>query len=216
MRFKNLLFDLDGTLVDSKLGIVNSLNFALPKYGIITEQEDLTSFIGPPLMNTLVNRFSFNEKKAAEAVASFRTHYGKYGVHNAQLYANVKSVLRELSSLGCILYIATSKPLIFANLLLERFDVAQFFKHVSGSNLQQSTFDTKQRIIEDVLKTCRISDISSCVMIGDRIHDIEAAQTFGMYSVGVSHGYGTFEELQCADFVVNNMSGLCDFLSGRK
>ena len=213
MKYKNILFDLDGTLTDSKPGIVNSLREALLCFEINPDVMDLTKFIGPPLMNTLVYTMGMEHKKADAIVKKYREHYSDTGVYNNSLYDGVEEMLSYLKTNGHALFIATSKPLPFTNIVLEHFSISQYFNYVAASDFNR-TFDTKQRIIEDILKNCNIIDLSSTVMIGDTKFDITAAKAVGITAIGVLYGYGDYEELSAsgADFIVKDVKELFNII----
>jgi len=209
MKYKNILFDLDGTLIDSKPGIVNSLRQALLCFEINPDTMDLNKFIGPPLMNTLVDTLGMDHQKAGAILKKYREYYGKTGVYDNSLYDGVEEMLVRLKADGHTLYIATAKPLPYTNIVLEHFNILQYFTYVAASDLDR-TFDTKQRIIEDVLNRCNITDLNSAVMIGDTKHDIIAAKAVGIDAIGVLYGYGDYEELAAAgaDFIVKSIKEL--------
>ena len=213
MKYRNILFDLDGTLTDSKPGIINSIRQAFLYFDINFDTMDLNKFIGPPLMNTLVNYIGMDLKKAEEVVEKYRDYYGKTGVFENSLYDGIQEMLVYLKGKGYTLVIATSKPLHFTNIVLEHFNILRYFSYISASDFSR-TFDTKQRVIEDALKKCNITDLYSTVMIGDRKYDISAAKAVGIATIGVLYGYGDYDELSeaGADFIVENVQELNNLL----
>jgi len=213
-RYNYILFDLDGTLVNTKPGIIDSLRHTFQEFEIDTDTTDVRQFIGPPLMNSLVDIVRIETGKASMMVSEFRRHYVENGVLNASLYDGVVDMLDILRTIGYKLIIATSKPLTFTNILLEYFNIMHYFSYVSASDIAQ-TFDPKQRIIEVALDKCTIKDFNETVMIGDRGHDVTAAKNIGIAAIGVLYGYGDRKELEeaGADYIVDNIHELTGILT---
>ena len=128
--YKNILLDLDGTLIDSSLGITNSFSHALSKYGIKVDKAELNTLIGPPLMDSFMNHFGFSEEKATEAVGYFREYFKDKGVLENELYPNVVELLEKLKEAGYTLCIATSKPEVFTLEILAHYDIIHFPTHL--------------------------------------------------------------------------------------
>lgn len=213
MKYENVLFDLDGTLTDSKPGIINSIRQAFRYFDINYDTMDLNQFIGPPLMNTLVDSMGMDFKKAEEVVKKYRDYYSQTGIFENSLYDGIQEMLAWLKDKGHNLVIATSKPSHFTNIVLKHFNISQYFSYIAASDFNRS-FDTKQRVIEDALKQCNITDLCSTVMIGDRKYDIIAAKAVGIAAIGVLYGYGNYDELSeaGADFIVENVQELFNLI----
>ncbi|MDR2547747.1 MAG: HAD-IA family hydrolase [Lachnospiraceae bacterium] len=213
MKYKYILFDLDGTLVDSEPGIVSSVKQAFEYFEINYETIDMKQLIGPPLMNSLVHVMGIEADRAGEIVRMYRLFYEKNGVYNSSLYEGVQKLLIKLKEDGYILMIATSKPFPYAKTMLEHFDILHHFTYVSASDLNR-TYDTKKRIIQNALKQCDVKDSKDAVMIGDRKYDIEAAKLLGLDTIGVLYGYGDNNELSTAgaDYIVKDIVELYEEL----
>lgn len=197
--FDIYLFDLDGTITDPGEGITNSVMYALKKYGIIeTDRTALYKFIGPPLYESFEKYYGFSHEQAIEAVEFYREYYKDTGIFENLVYSGVEDMLSTLKARGKTVVLATSKPEIFAKRILEHFTLAKYFDFVAGATLDGSLIN-KADIIAYTLDTLNITDKSRCVMIGDRLHDIEGAKQNGIFSVGVTYGYGSFEELSNAE-----------------
>ncbi|CAG9614730.1 5'-nucleotidase [Bacillus rhizoplanae] len=196
--YTTFLFDLDGTLTDPKEGIVNSVTYALRKMGI-DEQDDkkLLSFIGPPIQHSFANIYSMDEKQVAEAVTYYREYFQAKGMFENHVYGHIPSVLQDLKNARKRLFVATSKPTIFAKQILEHFQLAHYFEEIVGSNLD-GTRIAKTDIIQHILHTYHDLEKEHVVMVGDREHDIIGAQQVGIHSIGVMYGYGSKEELVAA------------------
>ena len=190
-----ILFDLDGTLTDPAEGITNSVMYALKQYGI--EENDRTklySFIGPPLVDSFMEKYGFSEEKAREATAYFREYFREKGIFENVPYEGMTECLASLKQRGRTLILATSKPEVFAKMILERFGFAPYFDYVFGASMDE-TRTRKDEVIAYALSGAGIEDPSDCVMVGDRKHDVLGALANGMDAVGVLFGYGSREEL---------------------
>lgn len=212
--YKYILFDLDGTLTDPKVGITKSVAYALNYYGIQVEDLDsLCKFIGPPLKDSFMMYYGFDDVKAEEAVEKYREYFRPYGVYENKVYDGVDKLLQTLVERGKIVVLATSKPTVFANTILEHFDLAKYFSHVIGSELD-GTRVKKGDVIAYALEQAGVEDKSQAVMIGDREHDIIGAKQNDLDAVGVLYGYGCMEEFQeyGADVVAENVEELLAIL----
>ena len=193
-----ILFDLDGTLTKSEIGIINTIIYALSKFDItIDDRENLKKFIGPPLKKSFVDYFEFTEEKAKEAVTYCQEYMRDKGIYEAPLYDGIKEVLKKLNSNGKRVFILTSKPEEFANKIVRHLQVDRFFEDVVGANLDGTRTD-KAEVISLLLDKYSIADRSKVVMVGDREHDIIGAKSTGIDSIGVLYGYGDVEELTLA------------------
>ena len=192
-----VLFDLDGTLTDPYEGITNSVIYALKKFGI--EERDkakLKSFIGPPLYKSFMANYGFDEATALNAVDYYREYCATDGIFENRVYDGMEEVLSHLESADKKLVVATSKPQIFAQKILEQFNLARYFCFVSGASLD-STRVEKSDIVAYALKALSIEP-ANAVMVGDREHDVIGAKANGLKSIGVLYGYGDEEELKAA------------------
>ena len=169
----NILFDLDGTLTDPKVGIVNSIQFALKRLEIAIPNK-LEWCIGPPLQDSLFEIIK-DEKKTELAIDLYRMRFKEIGMFENQLYEGVPEVLFEFREKGHELFLATSKPLVFATKILEHFDLSRFFTSEYGSELDGTRKD-KGELIEFILKKEKL-DPSDTIMVGDRMHDLRGAKS---------------------------------------
>lgn len=193
--YQKILFDLDGTLTDSSLGIINSICFALEKMNLpIPVREDLLPFIGPPLKESFSKFFHLSEEDSQQAVTFYRQYFSEIGLFENQLYPDVIPVLSDLSASGKKLILATSKPEIFAVQILEHFQIKEFFQVIAGATLDGKR-STKADVIQHALEMAQVTDTSQCLMVGDREHDIEGAKVHLMDAVGVLYGFGSQKEL---------------------
>ncbi|EEM71906.1 MULTISPECIES: HAD family hydrolase [Bacillus cereus group] len=193
--YTTYLFDLDGTLTDPKEGIVNSVLYALKKVGIEELHiSELDSFIGPPIQQSFVERYNMNEGEVERAVFYFREYLKQRGLIENNIYEGIPILLKQLKDTGNHLFIATSKPTIFAEQVIEHFQLTNYFEDIIGSNLD-GTRIKKEEIIAHILQTNEELNKEEIVMIGDRKHDIIGANQNGIASIGVLYGYGSETEL---------------------
>ncbi|MGE6598108.1 HAD family hydrolase [Bacillus proteolyticus] len=196
--YKTFLFDLDGTLTDPKEGIINSVLYALEKIGIEEVNiSELDSFIGPPIQQSFVDRYNMNEIEVERAVFYFREYLKQSGLLENKVYDGITTLLQELKDAGNRLFVATSKPTVFAKQVIEHFQLTTFFEEIVGSNLD-GTRIKKEEIIAHILQTNEELKKEEMVMIGDRKHDVIGANSNGIASIGVLYGYGSEIELSDA------------------
>ncbi len=212
---KAILFDLDGTLIDSSEGITRSAQYALAHYGI--DEPDLKKiyfFIGPPLMNTFMNHYGFSKEKAVEAVAVYRERYQDTGIFECSLYPGVKECIEELKKRGYMIGMASSKPEESCKRILEHFGILELFDDVVGATFD-GKIDTKEEVLNEVMR--RWSDIprEEMCLIGDTMFDIEGANKVGVPSIAVSFGFGNVDEMlkAGAKTVVDDLRKLPDVLA---
>ena len=213
-KYQYLLFDLDGTLTEPKVGITKSVAYALAYYGIHVEDLDsLCPFIGPPLKESFMKYYGFDDAKAEEAVEKYREYFRPHGVYENEVYTGVPEMLKELHAMGKTLVLATSKPTVFAKIILEHFGLAPYFSVVVGSELD-GTRVNKDEVVECALEEAGITDKSLAVMIGDRKHDMLSAKKNGLDAIGVLYGHGSYEEIEAQgpDVIVETVEELANAL----
>ncbi len=207
--YRYIFFDLDGTLTDSAVGITKSVRYALEKYGIKTDPDELKSFIGPPLQLSFQQVYGFSEDEAQEAVEYYRDYYREKGIFENRLYPGIKEMLASLSENGSRLFVATSKPSVFARKILNNYKVESYFDLIIGSNLDGSRIE-KAEVIQSLFDEAKKIDRNLTVMVGDRKHDIIGARAHNLDSIAVSYGYGSLEELKASNplVIVHSVSAL--------
>lgn len=214
MNFDTILFDLDGTLTDPAEGITNSVIYALKKMGIAPpERKELLKFIGPPLAQSFEKYFNLSYEQSLKAVDIYREYFAPKGLFENTLFDGVPEMLKSLKKDGKKIVLATSKPTVFANKILKHFNLYDFFDLTVGSNLDGS-LTNKAEVITVALE--RLGNIKKdrAVMVGDRLHDIVGGIKNGLFTVGVTFGYGSEEELKAAgaSHIVNSVKELTEFL----
>lgn len=195
----NFLFDLDGTLTDSRPGILACIRYALDHAGVESPgEQDLQRYIGPPLSQSFAQLLAVEvtSPRVTEAIARYRERFTATGMFENTVYERIPSTLDEVARRGARLYVATSKPRVYAQRILEHFGLADRFVAIFGSELDGRLCD-KSELIEHVLATAAL-DPAESVMIGDREHDMFGAVRNRVYPAGVLWGYGAQEELSNA------------------
>ncbi len=191
-----ILIDLDGTITDSQEGIAKGIQYALKKMGInIEDLNSLRRHIGPPLRDSFMEYFDFDEEKLEEVVRCYREYYEEIGIFENEVYAGMKDLFEKLTSAGKKLIVATSKPELFAKRIMEHFDLAKYFTDICGSTMDGSR-EKKRDVIRYTLEKNHITQLDQVVMVGDRFYDITGAKENGLASVGVLYGFGDRKELE--------------------
>ena len=210
-----LLFDLDGTLTDPKPGIVGCLRFALDQLGVSCPSDDvLATFIGPPLRGTFAMLLETSETfRIEEAMKWYRQRFAAEGLYENQVYAGIPAMLDHVQRAATRMCVATSKPAVYAERIVQHFGLAQHFQRVYGAELD-GRHEDKADLLAHVLTSEGVGP-QAAVMIGDRAADVRAAQANGMRSIGVLWGYGSAHELVDAgvDLLCKNPSELAAHLS---
>jgi phosphoglycolate phosphatase len=197
----NVLFDLDGTLTDPGEGFVGCIAYALSNLDCRTYSHgEIRKHVGPPLEETLGHFLDGDDSKIKAAVALYRERYGREGYLENTVYPGIEKALRALRANGLTLFVATSKPVIFAERIVAHFGLMGFFQGIYGSQFD-GTHSNKTQLIAHVLKRESLV-AASTVMIGDRRHDVVGALANGVLPIGALWGYGSREELSDAGAVL--------------
>ena len=193
---RTIYFDLDGTLTDPKIGITRSIRYALTELGLEAPSEDeLTWCIGPPLLASL-KRLVGTDELADLALSLYRKRFSEIGLYENGVYPQIEAVLATLRQSGHRLFVATSKPGVYAERIIDHFNLTVYFERVFGSELDGVRVD-KTELLSYALSEAS-QDPARAVMIGDRSHDIVGARNNGMTAIGVLYGYGSRQELMDA------------------
>lgn len=194
--YDTIFLDLDGTLIDSEKGIINSVLYALEKFGKTAEREELLPFIGPPLIESFQVVSNLTPKDARQAVGYYRENFGVRGVYEYSLYDGIRKFLAALKAGGKRIVMATSKPEIYARMIADDAGITEYFDFICGSDMEGKRL-TKEDVIAYALEKCGLlKGTQRVLMIGDRKHDILGAKAFALKSAGVLYGFGTKEELE--------------------
>lgn len=211
---KTLLFDLDGTLSNNQQGIIGSIQYAL---GQLTDtryaDDELLWCIGPPLQDSFGHLLQTDDEATiALAMSYFRETYTTTGIFQNELYAGIEPLLQQLVDLDRTLYVATSKPQVYAQRIIEHFGLAGFFVGVYGCELD-GTRKEKADLIGYILPREKLEP-QATLMIGDRKHDMIGAKAHGLTAIGVLWGFGKRAELEAngAEHLIHKPHDLLDFV----
>jgi phosphoglycolate phosphatase len=194
----NVLFDLDGTLSDSREGIVACFKYALRVLQLDSPADQkLERMIGAPLRESFSTLIGTNNDDLLErAVTLYRQRFAAKGLFENNIYPGIGGALARLQDQGSSLFVATSKPRVFAERIVAEFSFNRFFQAVYGSELDGTNAD-KRDLIAHILRAESLSPADT-VMVGDRAHDIFGARANGLFPIGALWGYGSREELVSA------------------
>ncbi len=211
---KYILFDLDGTLTDPYEGISKCIIHALKAMGFELHK-DYKEFIGPPLTYSFQNFCNMTYEESLEAVKIYRERFSTIGLYENKVYDGIPNLLAKLKNQNKILAVATSKPTVFSQKILDKFSLSQYFDIVVGSKLNGERIE-KDQVISECIKRLGVpqSNLNQVVMIGDRKFDILGAQKNNIKSIGVSYGYAPKGELEenNADTIAHSVKELENIL----
>jgi len=215
-NFRYLFFDLDGTLTDSQEGIINCVKHAMDTMGLDMPERP-ERFLGPPLYDSFAEYCGLDSEQVIEAVRIYRERYKSIGLFENSVYKGIPEMLERLKNGGRILFVATSKPEVFAVRILEKFGLSHYFRFIGGADINGSR-NEKWEVIEHVLEKNGITDKSSVLMIGDRYNDVNGAEKSGIRCMGVLWGYGSEDELSQAgaDYIAETPQKAADMILGKE
>lgn len=197
--YNYIFFDLDGTLTDPGEGITNSVAHALMRFGIeVTERAELYKFIGPPLKESFSKYYGMSPEESTAALKYYREYYVDRGIFENAVYDRVEEMLSAIRESGRHIVMATSKPDVYAERILEHFGLIKYFDFVAGADMAETRV-AKADVIAHALDSCGLREkTGEILMIGDREHDILGAAAHGIDALGVTFGYGSADELLTA------------------
>lgn len=216
LNYKNILFDLDGTLTDPAKGITNSVAYALRYYGIeAADRSALCAFIGPPLAYSFNKYYGFDQKQCLEAIEIYREYFSVKGKFENSVYDGIIPMLQALRNRGFRLFIATSKPQKFALEIAEHFGFEKYFEAIRGIPMNGENM-SKGQVINGVLQEFSL-DAAKTLMVGDRSYDVIGAKENGLDCAGVLYGYGSKSELKDsgADYIIESVHKLTKFFEDK-
>lgn len=192
---KAVIFDLDGTIINSEEGITKCVQYALRSFGI--EEPDLKKllcFIGPPLDPVFREKYGMTYDESWQAVEKYRERFDVEGIFECTIYDGVAETIRQLKEMGCLLAVASSKPEEACKRIIEHFGLESYFTFVAGSTLDGSV-STKEEVLEMLYQRMEGISKEDMCLIGDTKYDVLGANVFKIPCIGVSYGFGTREEL---------------------
>lgn len=212
-QYDMILFDLDGTITQSDMGITNSIQYSLKYFGIEKDTDSLKKHIGPPLGETFREYVGNDEKQVKLAIDKYREYYAEKGIFENIVYDGVEDTLKKLKEQNKTIVLASSKPKVYCERILEHFNLDKYFDFIAGSNLDE-TRNAKSEVIEYALENVQEMPKDKILMVGDREHDILGSRSLGIESVGVLYGYGGYEELKesNANYIIKEINELFDII----
>ncbi len=212
-NYDYILFDLDGTITDSKPGIIDCIRYALDMKGIECPDATLDKMVGPPFRVSMTEYLGLEMDLVEQLITLYRGKYAIDGWNNLLVYDGVIEMLSALKLAGKRLAVATSKPIKFTNMIIEGYGLGEYFDCVGGASADASK-ESKADVIQGVLDTLGIKHKDSVLMVGDRMFDIDGAHSLGIDCVGVLWGYGSKEEFEehKAEYIVSTPSEVVSLL----
>ncbi len=194
---KNILFDLDGTIINSEEGITKCIRYVLDFWGIKQPpQEELLCFIGPPLKEQFQKLYGFEEEKALQSVAKYRERFDREGIFECELYPGIRELIKDLKEKGFRLAVASSKPEVACKRIIGHFHLEPYFDGVFGAALD-GKISSKVQVLEYLFQENGMKR-EDTILIGDTKFDVLGAKAAGIPCIGVTYGFGTAEELKSA------------------
>ena len=211
--YKNIMFDLDGTVTDSGRAITSSVEYALEQFGITNQPKDkLETFIGPSLYDSFEREYGFTGDDCDKAVSLYRYIYEKERMYDVDIYEGIPELLQELKDRNLTALLVTSKPLKFSKMIMEKIGLSDLFKAIIAPELSDHSSD-KKRLIERAINEHGLNR-DECIMIGDTEYDIAGAVGAGIDSIAVTYGYGRTEGLKSAGatYLADSVKDISDIL----
>lgn len=210
----NVLFDLDGTLTDPRDGITRCIQFSLGSLGReAPPSNELLWCIGPPLRQSFSRLLEDHDNELLDlALQHYRERFSEIGIYENSVYPGIETTLQNIYRAGFHIFLATSKPTMFATRILEHFRLTRYFHGIYGSELDGRLSD-KADLLAHILQAEGL-DPRLTLMVGDRFHDIFGGKKNGIATAAVTYGYGSREEIEGAspDFVFHSPSDLATYL----
>lgn len=189
MKYRNIFFDMDGTITNSGHAIMSTAHYTLDHFGYHNEPEEkLRRFVGPSLMDSFQNLYGFSEEKAGEATRIYRQKYESGVMYDVTIYPGIRQLLTDCNASGLSCFVVTSKVEESAILILEKLGIMSLFRAVIGPDRNDPS-SNKERLIDRAIDEYHLVR-KECIMIGDTHFDIDGAHDAGIDSVAVTYGYG--------------------------
>lgn len=196
-KYQYIFWDLDGTIINSYEGVINSVRYGLKNFEV-TLEGDLRKFIGPPLRKAFPEICGLSAEDTEEAVRLYRERYNTIGLFECELFPGVKETMEAFRKAGFTQVLSSSKPEAQCRQILEHFDLTDFLDEIVGAR-QDGKIDTKVQVLREAFRRLKAKNagfsLDQVVLIGDTFYDAAGAKEAGIDCVGVSYGFGTEEEL---------------------
>jgi phosphoglycolate phosphatase len=214
-KYDYVIFDFDGTVVDTGEGILKSLQYSFREMGReVPELDDLKKFIGPPIYYSYTTYYGVSEEEVGEYIKKYRERYKVKGIYECVLYDGMKELILSLKSRGVKTGIASSKPEHLIYSVSDFLGVTDLFDAIAGVKSDNSRHSTKKEIILEAMENLGAKDKSRVLMVGDRCFDIDGAAQAGVKSCGALWGYGNEKEFieHKADFIVEKPADILNLI----
>lgn len=189
MQYELVLFDLDGTLMDTSGGVLRTIDYIIEKHQLpALDDAQKKSFIGPPVQKSFQIHYGCSEERAWELATAWRNAYKDIFLFEARAYDGIYDLLKFLRGRGIRTGVATNKREDYTKRLLEHFSFSPLFDCIIGSDFEGKR--TKPDMIRQCMELCGVTDPRSCLMIGDTTGDLNAAAEAGTDFLGVTFGFG--------------------------
>lgn len=196
-KYQYIFWDLDGTIINSYEGVINSVRYGLKNFEV-TLEGDLRKFIGPPLRKAFPEICGLSAEDTEEAVRLYRERYNTIGLFECELFPGVKETMEAFRKAGFTQVLSSSKPEAQCRQILEHFELTGFLDEIVGAR-QDGKIDTKVQVLREAFRRLKAKNagfsLDQVVLIGDTFYDAAGAKEAGIDCVGVSYGFGTEEEL---------------------
>lgn len=215
-KYEAIIFDFDGTVVDTGPGIINSLKYSLEKNGVeIPDEKTLRRFIGPPIYDSFILDYGATPETVHDFIHGYRERYFTTGIYESELYPGAESLLCALKREGYKIGIASSKPEKLVLNVMDFVGITGLFDFVSATSLDESKHTSKAELISRCAQRLGVTDMSRVLMVGDRCFDLDGAAQVGADSAGMVYGYGSREEFleHNATYIFDSAAELEAFLT---
>ncbi len=210
-----IIFDLDGTLLNTEIGVIESVEFTIRALGFEElSYSELRKFIGPPIQESFRSRYSLDDVLTIKATEVFRDRYKNQGIYQASEYVGMKNTLIKLHELGFLLAVATFKRQDYAIKMLEHFGYKDYFVCIFGSEEGKNL--SKQDIVQNCIEFINRPTVTDHLLIGDSLYDSVGANAAGIDFLGVTYGFGFQTKTEVLEagavFVAETPLDISDFL----